>query len=65
MYNGNGSIGRLDVLLRPFYEQDIAAGGLTEEEAIFHVACEAIAFGNAPNVLSQPSSLWSASQAAR
>jgi formate C-acetyltransferase len=39
MYNGNGSIGRLDIVLRPFYERDIAAGQITEEEAIFHVAC--------------------------
>jgi formate C-acetyltransferase len=39
MYNGNGSIGRLDVLLRPYYEHDMAVGRLTDEEAIFHVAC--------------------------
>jgi formate C-acetyltransferase len=39
MYNGSGSLGRLDVLLTPFYERDVAAGILSKEEAIFHVAC--------------------------
>ncbi len=39
MYNGSGSLGRLDVLLQPFYEQDTARGILTDEEAIFHIAC--------------------------
>ncbi len=39
MYNGSGSLGRLDSLLQPFYERDVAASGLTEEEAIFHIAC--------------------------
>ena len=39
MYNGSGSLGRLDVLLTPFYERDMAAGILDREEAIFHVAC--------------------------
>ncbi len=39
MYNGSGSLGRLDVLLLPYYERDTAAGLLTDEEAIFHVAC--------------------------
>ena len=39
MYNGSGSLGRLDVLLLPFYERDIAAGILTDEEALFHIAC--------------------------
>ena len=39
MYNGSGSLGRLDVLLTPFYERDVAAGILTDEEAIFHIAC--------------------------
>ena len=38
MFNGSGSLGRLDVLLTPFYERDMAAGILTDEEAIFHVA---------------------------
>ncbi len=39
MYNGSGSLGRLDVLLTPYYEREVAAGQLTDEEAIFHVAC--------------------------
>ncbi len=39
MYNGSGSLGRLDVLLQPYYERDTAAGLLTDEEAIFHIAC--------------------------
>lgn len=39
MYNGSGALGRLDVLLTPFYEQDLAAGRLDDEEAIFHIAC--------------------------
>ena len=39
MYNGSGSLGRLDVLLQPYYERDAAAGLLDDEEAIFHIAC--------------------------
>ena len=39
MYNGSGSLGRLDVLLYPFYHQDMSEGRLTDEEAIFHLAC--------------------------
>jgi len=39
MYNGSGEWGQLDELLRPFYERDIAAGILDDEEAIFHLAC--------------------------
>jgi formate C-acetyltransferase len=39
MYNGSGSMGRLDVLLYPFYERDIKAGILTDDEAVFHLAC--------------------------
>jgi len=38
MYNGSGSGGRLDVLLTPFYQRDMAAGILTDEEAEFHIA---------------------------
>ena len=38
MYNGSGSGGRLDVLLTPYFERDLAAGILTEEEAEFHAA---------------------------
>ena len=39
MYNGSGSLGKLDLLLWPFYQRDRAAGILTDEEAIFHLAC--------------------------
>ena len=39
MYNGSGEWGQLDELLRPYYERDTAAGILTDEEAIFHIAC--------------------------
>jgi pyruvate-formate lyase len=39
MYNGSGSLGRLDLLLEPFFERDTAAGVLDEEQAIFHIAC--------------------------
>ncbi len=39
MYNGNGALGRLDVLLYPYYERDTALGILDDEEAIFHLAC--------------------------
>lgn len=39
MFNGSGALGRLDVLLTPYYERDVAAGNLDDEEAIFHIAC--------------------------
>ena len=39
MFNGSGSLGRLDVLLMPYYERDVADGILDDEEAIFHIAC--------------------------
>ena len=39
MYNGNGSIGRLDMLLHPYYRRDVAAGRLDDEEAIYILAC--------------------------
>ncbi len=39
MYNGSGEWGQLDELLRPYYEADVAAGRLDDEEAIFHLAC--------------------------
>jgi formate C-acetyltransferase len=38
MYNGSGSLGRLDVLLQPYYERESAAGTLGDEEAILHLA---------------------------
>ena len=39
MYNGSGSLGRLDVLLEPYYRREVAAGLLDDEEAIFYLAC--------------------------
>ena len=39
MYNGSGALGRLDYLLQPYYDRDITAGRLDDEEAIFHIAC--------------------------
>jgi formate C-acetyltransferase len=39
MYNGSGALGRLDVLLTPFYARDVAANRLSDEEATFHIAC--------------------------
>ena len=40
MYNGSGSLGRLDDLLLPFYHRDMASGVLSgDDEAIFHLAC--------------------------
>ncbi len=42
MYNSSGSLGRLDLLLLPYYEADTKAGILTNEEAIFHIACHLV-----------------------
>ncbi len=39
MFNGSGSVGRLDNFLLPFYRHDVAAGTLDDEEAVFHIAC--------------------------
>ena len=39
MYNGSGSLGRLDLLLTPYYEREAADGTLSDEEATFHIAC--------------------------
>ena len=39
MFNGSGEWGQLDELLRPYYERDVAAGVLDDDEAIFHLAC--------------------------
>ena len=39
MFNGSGSLGRLDVVLQPYYEREHAAGTLSDEEAVFHLAC--------------------------
>ncbi|MBN1348091.1 formate acetyltransferase [candidate division KSB1 bacterium] len=42
MYNMSGSLGKIDQLLFPFYERDKAADMLSDEEAIFHLACHLI-----------------------
>ena len=39
MFNGAGGIGQLDELLQPFYDRDVEAGVLDDEEAIFHLIC--------------------------
>lgn len=39
MYNGSGEWGQMDELLRPYHERESKAGCLTDEEAIFHIAC--------------------------
>ncbi|MCL5772002.1 MAG: formate acetyltransferase [Actinobacteria bacterium] len=39
MYNGNGTGGAIDVFLKPFYDNDKLKGILTDEEAMFHLAC--------------------------
>lgn len=41
-FNSSGSLGRLDVLLLPYYLRDTAAGILTDEEAVFILACQLI-----------------------
>lgn len=38
MYNGSGSLGRLDLYLWPFYEKDLGQGNLTKEEALYYLA---------------------------
>jgi pyruvate-formate lyase len=42
MYNSSGSLGRLDLILLPYYKADTEAGRLTDEEAIFHIACHLV-----------------------
>lgn len=42
MYNSSGSLGRLDMILLPYYERDTKAGILDDEEAIFHIACHLV-----------------------
>jgi formate C-acetyltransferase len=42
MYNSSGSLGRLDMILLPYYEADTKSGILTDEEAIFHIACHLV-----------------------
>lgn len=38
-YNRGSAGGQLDEMLRPYYERDIEAGILTDEEAVFYLAC--------------------------
>jgi formate C-acetyltransferase len=38
MYNNSGALGQIDEILRPYYERDVAAGILTDEEATYHLA---------------------------
>ncbi|HUT01087.1 MAG TPA: pyruvate formate lyase family protein, partial [Phycisphaerae bacterium] len=38
-FNRDGAGGQLDELLRPYYERDIAAGRIDDEEAVFTIAC--------------------------
>ena len=42
MYNMGGSLGRIDQFLFSFYDYDRKRGLLTDEEAIFHLACHFI-----------------------
>jgi len=39
MYNGSGSLGRIDQLLYPYYKKDFDSGKLTDEHATFLLAC--------------------------
>ena len=39
MYIGGGPMGRLDKILLPYFERDVADGILDEEAAVFHLAC--------------------------
>ncbi|MBO5275450.1 MAG: pyruvate formate lyase family protein, partial [Clostridia bacterium] len=38
-YNRGSAGGQLDEMLRPYYERDIKAGILTDDEAVFYMAC--------------------------
>lgn len=38
-YNRGSAGGQLDEMLRPYYEADIAKGILTDDEAVFYLAC--------------------------
>ena len=39
IYSRDGAGGQIDELLRPYYERDLAAGLIDEEDAIFLIAC--------------------------
>lgn len=38
-YNRDGAGGQLDEILRPYYERDIAAGRIDDEDAVYYIAC--------------------------
>ena len=38
-YNRDGAGGQLDELLRPYYERDLAAGRITDDDALFYCFC--------------------------
>ena len=38
-YNRGSAGGQLDEMLRPYYEKDVREGRLTDEEAVFYLAC--------------------------
>ncbi|MEN6314827.1 MAG: pyruvate formate lyase family protein [Clostridiaceae bacterium] len=38
-YNRGSAGGQLDEMLRPYYEHDVGSGILTDEEAVFYLAC--------------------------
>ncbi|MBO5898570.1 MAG: formate acetyltransferase [Clostridia bacterium] len=38
-YNRGSAGGQLDEMLRPYYERDVEAGILTDDEAVFYLAC--------------------------
>lgn len=38
-YNRGSAGGQLDEMLRPYYERDVAAGILTDEDAVFYLSC--------------------------
>ena len=38
-YNRGSAGGQLDEMLRPYYEKDVANGTLTDDEAVFYLAC--------------------------
>jgi len=38
-YNRSGAGGQLDEVLRPYYERDIAAGALDDDDAVYLLAC--------------------------
>jgi pyruvate-formate lyase len=39
VYNMNGSLGRIDQFLYPYYVRDKGQGVLTDEEVVFHLCC--------------------------